>query len=382
MKIALISPPWIPIPPAGYGGIESVVYHLAEGLKAKGHEVILYATGDSNVSVDLRYFYKKSLGRDALLEKEHIFFFLSQMHFALKDMPKDVDIIHNHCEYAGMYLLDQLKTPFIHTLHGAFYKAFSQHRDTPDHSLEAYRETLQFFNRHPFISISNNQRTGMPNLNYIDTIYNGVNLADLPFQETSQDYMCWLGRYSVSKGLDKAIEVAKKTNKKLVFSASLHKSREALFQEQIMPYVDNKQFFYQTETTTAQAKSDLIKNAKLFLFPLQWEEPFGIVMAESMACGTPVAAYARGSIPEVVRDGVTGFLVNPSDEDIRGDYVVKKTGIAGLAEAVQRIYALSPTEYQQMRKTCREHVEKYFTVEKMVEAYEKAYQQVLTQGKA
>ena len=123
------------------------------------------------------------------------------------------------------------------------------------------------------------------------------------------------------------------------------------------------------------------QNAKLFLFPIEWEEPFGLVMIEAMAAGTPIVAFARGSVPEVIKDGETGFIVNSSDEDKRGDWIVKKVGIDGLCEAVERIYSMPKDHYRQMRKNCRGHVEKFFTIEKMIDNYEMVYKQITNSGK-
>ena len=129
---------------------------------------------------------------------------------------------------------------------------------------------------------------------------------------------------------------------------------------------------------TTPRREEVMGRAKCLLFPIKWEEPFGMVLIEAMACGTPVVAYARGSVPEIIKDGETGFIVNSSDSDIRGDWIVKKTGIAGLCEAVEKIYSMSKVEYQKMRHACRTHVEANFTVEKMADNYEKVYQKILS----
>ncbi len=318
MKVAVISTPWVPLPPIGYGGTEKVVYNLSENLRKKGHQVIVYATGDSKITSQLMYHYPKNLGVNMLTQKSHVYYMLNHVFHALKELPKDIDIIHNHCEYSAMYLLEQFNKPFVHTLHGAFYSSYDQDQKSTDTYIESIRETLALFKHQPFISISDYQRQGMADLNYQATVYNGININDFLFDEIGSDNISWVGRFSPLKGLDIVIQVAQKMGKKLVFSFFVNESRRQLFEEIIKPSID-----YQTilpvEINNNGQKNAVFGKSKLFLFPVQWEEPFGLVMIESMATGTPVIAFARGSVPEVVKDGETGFIVNPSDSDIRGD---------------------------------------------------------------
>ena len=382
MKIFLLSPPWIPLPPSGYGGIETVVFNLSEGLQKKGHQVITFCTGDSRISSELRYFYKKSLGVDLLLEKSFALYFLNHIYNALKDIPSDVDILHNHCEMPAMHLLDSVKIPFVHTLHGLLPKKeeFQNEKgETISFSLRANYEILNMFKKHPFVSISNDQRKAMPDLNFVGNVYNSVDTSQYRFDEfVNEGEMLWLGRYSPQKGLDQAIGVAKQTNKKLVIAVRIHGKRAEQFKNEIQPQIDGQHIICIGEIEGQDKKNSLLNKSRLFLFPIQWEEAFGLVMIESMACGTPVVAFARGSVPEVVKDGKTGFIVNSSGDDIRGDWIIKKTGIEGLCEAVERIYAMPEGEYKQMRKNCRTHVEQNFTVEKMVDNYERVYKEILS----
>ncbi|MBI4089217.1 MAG: glycosyltransferase family 4 protein [Candidatus Levybacteria bacterium] len=379
MKIVLLSPPWIPLPPKGYGGIENIVYNLAQGLQKKGHEVIVYATGDSKISGELRYLYQKSLGIDTLLEHSYGLLFLNHIYHALQTLPPDTDIVHNHCEYFAMHLLDSLKTPFLHTLHGSFCPDSKKNSDNS--SINTYLETLSLFKNHSFISISNFQRQGNPNLNYIGNVYNGINIDDYSFYPTSQDHLSWLGRYSPIKGLDVAIKLAKTVGKKLIISASVHAQRQDDFDQKILPEIDGKYVILAEKQKNNAEKSKFYGDSIAFLFPIQWEEPFGLVLTEAMACGTPVIAYSRGSVPEIIKDGETGFLVNPSDNDIRGDWIIKKTGLEGLREAVERIYSLPRDKYLQMRKNARSHVEKSFTIDKMVSGYEEIYKKIISKAK-
>src|SRR3989344_3197287 len=182
MKIVLLSPPWIPLPPTGYGGIERIVYYLSEGLKSKGHNVIVYATGDSRISSELRYFHKKSLGIDTILDHGHSLLFLNHIYHAIKNLPKDSDIIHNHCEYFAMHLLDKIDIPFAHTLHGSF--SIDPQKDPKDNGgIQAYLETLSLFKNHNFISISEYQRSGNNELNYAATVYNSIDIKEFDFYE-------------------------------------------------------------------------------------------------------------------------------------------------------------------------------------------------------
>lgn len=383
MKIAIFSPPLISLPPVGYGGIENVVYNLTEELHNRKHEVYTYATGNSHISANLKYFYNKSLGVDLLLEKSYIFYFLNHVYFALKNLPSDIEIIHNHCEMAAMHLLDQIDIPFVHTLHGPLpsrsdFLDSSGNMIPTKYMTRANYETLNLFKHHHFVSVSNSQRKAMPDLNYRGTVYNSVDIHQLKFYETNnEDYFFWLGRYSPQKGIEKAIETAKLTSRKLIIAAKVHEKRFAQFDSEILSKIDGEKIKFIGEVNSTENKCQLMGKSKLFIFPIQWEEPFGIVMIEAMACGTPVVAFARGSVPEVMKDGETGFIVNSSDNDIRGNWIIKKTGIEGLCEAVERIYAMPEEEYRQMRKNCRAHVEQNFSVERMVDAYEKVYEEIL-----
>src|SRR3989344_964955 len=376
MKIAIINPPWITLPPYGYGGREKVVYDIVEGMVKKGHDVTLFATGDCKVSSKLDFYYPKALGNNSDI-KQNPYNILNHLHYSLKKVEGKFDLIHFHLSGITLYFASFVKTPFLFTLHGAYFK--NQEKDQFG-SIESGRNGLIQFKDYPYVTISNNQREGIVELNYIKTIYNCITLSEFNFSENGSGDMVWLGRVTYTKGVDLAIEVAKKTKKQLNLACFVDLADKGYFEQKIKPQLDPQLTKVYAEVKEKNEKSDYLGNAKVFLMPIRWNEPFGIVMIEAMACGTPVIAFANGSVPEVVKDGETGFIVNFSEENKRGNWIVKKTGIEGLQEAVEKIYSMPEDQYRQMRKNCRAHVEKNFTVDRMVNEYEKVFQQLVENG--
>lgn len=363
MKIAQLVAPWICVPPKGYGGTELIVYNLVEGLVKKGHEVTLFASGDSKTHAKLHAVFPKALGNSGKLKYQPLNPLLH--YIECFERATEFDIIHNHAQYIAMFLADLVKTPVIHTIHGSFSK-----KDVP----EEKRQTLKKFSDHNFVSISNSQRRGEESINYLATIYNGLDPSEFEFSEKAGNYLCWISRIVQKKGPDVAIKVASKLKLKLHMIGPIDPIDKPYYLSTIKPLIDTAPFGLITfkEAISRNNQSALYKNALCTLYPISWEEPFGLVMIESMACGTPVIAYNRGSAAEVVKDGVTGFIIDPDDEDRpgKGTWVIKKQGIDGLVEAIKRIGEID-------RKSCRAHVEKYFTVERMVEEYESIYKKVL-----
>lgn len=353
MKIAILAPPWIAIPPIGYGGIEQVVYNLTENLVKKGHKVMLFATGDSKTSAQLRFVYKKSLGNNWLI-KQNPYVFLEHIYGFLKEINKEkYDIIHNHAQYIPQFFLDLQKTPYIHTLHGAFYKNL----ESPSGLINYKRKVLLKFKNHPYVSISNYQRTALPELNYIKTVYNGIDPKNFKLGSGKNGYLAWLGRITPNKGVDIAIRVANKLKIPLKIAAFVDQGADGeYFKKEIEPLIIKSSYIELIkEISNPEEKTEFLGNAIATLFPIRWHEPFGLVMVESMASGTPVIAFNKGSVPEVIENGKTGFIVNNEEEMI---------------EAVKKINTID-------RKYCYQYAISNFNVDKMVEGYEKAYKKVI-----
>jgi len=372
MKIALVAPFEETIPPTAYGGVEWIVYELAHGLGKKGHTVDLYATGDSLQQPEYNLYVTapKSLRVDPVLGVEKSMREAAKLYYLGKTVQQlqsqKYDIIHSHCGWRFLTLSPLLTDPILMTHHMPLSIPFQSF----------------IFNEYknlPYVSISDNQRRDLPYLNFITTVYNGIDINRFPFYDDvaqEDNYLLFFARFNHEKGGLEAIQVAERTQKPLKIGAKVDLIDRDYF-NQAKPHIDNKIITFMGEVIQAE-KDKEYQHARALLVPIMWEEPFGLMFVESMACGTPVITFSRGSSPEIIKDGETGFLVNQSDEYIRGEWIIKKTGVEGLCEAVERIYAMSEEQYRQMRRNCREHVEKHFTSEKMVEEYEKVYEKILT----
>jgi len=281
------------------------------------------------------------------------------------------DLIHfqTHDFYTTLPFVKNLPQPKIFSLHN-IVNTFQRNL------FLKYANYYPYLSNSHFIAVSKFQANQLDLLDKTRVIYHGTNIQEIKYNEQPNENICFCSRISKNKGIDLALKTAVLLRKKIIFCGRKSTENVNFFDQELLPLIDNLNVVYIDNTERKEAL-ELFKQSKVFLFPIQWDEPFGLVMIESMACGTPVIAFARGSVPEVIKDGETGFIVNPSDEDIRGNWLVKKTGIEGLCEAVERLYALSEQEYRQMRQNCRAHVEKNFTVEKMVDEYEKVYKQIL-----
>ncbi|MCL5114107.1 MAG: glycosyltransferase family 4 protein [Patescibacteria group bacterium] len=366
MKIAQLAPPWISVPPTGYGGTEMIVHYLTEELVRRGHDVTLFASGDSKTKARLSSVFKSAIGNSGELKNQPLNPLLH--YIECFEQASKFDMIHNHAQYYAMFLADLVKTPVVHTIHGSFSK-----EDVPQADK---RQTLKKFKDHNFVSISNSQRRGLNILNYVATVYNGIDISEFPFSSKKGEYLCWMGRITQKKGPVDAVETAKILKMKLKISGAVDPIDREYCETVLKPLIfdqKNNGLIEFKEEIKREEKALLYRDALCTLYPIRWEEPFGLVMAESMSCGTPVIAYNYGSVPEIIKDGVTGFIVDPDDEprSMKGSFIIKKQGIEGLVEAVKRIKEID-------RAACRRHIEENFTIERMVDGYEKVYHEIIS----
>ncbi len=345
MKIGMIGPIWYRIPPKGYGGTELVVYNLVNGLVDKGHDVTLFGARNSKVKAKIFPTIERPLRQDNV-EWENINYSLYHITEAF-DRGNNFDIIHMHLnksqDYISLPLAQESKTPVVSTLHFSL----PTREIHPDRYL-----MLSKYRNLPFVSISNSQREGIK-LNFIGTVYNGLDLKLYPFVENPSDYFVWIGKVNPVKGTKEAILAAKKANVRLKVVGAVEKAIPHLrsyYEREIKPFIDGKQIQWYGEIELSE-KTRILGRAKGFLNPIKWSEPFGLVMAESLACGTPVIAFNRGSSPELVVNGKTGYLVKDIPEMVEKIKIIDKIN----------------------RENCRINVEKNFSIEKMVESYEKSY---------
>ncbi|PMB51785.1 glycosyl transferase [Fischerella thermalis CCMEE 5201] len=340
MRIAQIAPLWERVPPPAYGGVELVVGLLTDELVRCGHEVTLFASGDSITSARLESVYPQALRLDPNVKEYNVYetLLLSRVY----QQAQEFDIIHSHVGYPALIYADFVTTPTVHTLHGIF---------TPDNE-----KIFSTSYKQPFVSISNAQREPKLGLNYVATVYNGIDIDSHQFYPQPQDppYLAFLGRMSPEKGPHIAIEIAKRAGIPLKMAGKVDQVDTDYFESQVKPHIDGKQIEFLGEASHSQ-KNALLGGALAMLFPITWREPFGLVMIESMAAGTPVLAKPLGSVPEVIVDGKTGFLCDRIE-----DFV----------EAINRIGEID-------RRACRTHVEQHFSVKSMVDGYEAVYQQIL-----
>lgn len=337
LKIAMLAPPWIKIPPAGYGGIEWVIHYLTEELVRRGHEVTLFATGDSHTSARLAATFPAQMP-----DRMGQGMFETWQAASCLRRAGEFDVIHDHSGFSAVPYAGFLKTPLVHTLHGPF------NTDTCGF-YHTFRDTAWY------VSISDYQQSCCPELRYAGTVYNPIDIAQWPFRDRTEkdDYLLAFGRLCADKGFHTAIEVARKTGRKLIVAGTVQQRYRDYYETVIKPEIDGEQVTFTGEVSLTE-KWQLFSRAQALLFPVQWPEPFGLVMIESMATGTPVIAFPEGSVPEIVRDGVTGFVVNDADE------------MAARVGDLDQIDA----------GACRQHVRDRFSVRKAVDGYEQVYKKV------
>jgi glycosyltransferase involved in cell wall biosynthesis len=332
MRIAEVAPPWIRVPPIGYGGAEWVVQQLCDGLTARGHEVVLYASGDSDTQAELRSVIPEQVPEvmgQTCYEARHV-------SFAFADMDHDrFDLIHDHSGFLGVAFSRYVRTPMVHTVHGAF----------TEHTLPFYE---QFRDAAAYVAISHYQQSmGPPGMNWAGLAYNAVAVDSWPFSTRKDDYLLFFGRVCEAKGTHLAIEAAKRSGHRLIIAGALQEPYRGYFEEHVAPHIDGEQIVFESEVSEAR-KRELFARASAYLFPITWPEPFGLVMIEAMATGTPVIALRNGSVPEIVEHGRTGFVCDTFNEFVA---------------AIGHIAEIDPAY-------CRHVVEDRFAVDRMIADYE------------
>jgi glycosyltransferase involved in cell wall biosynthesis len=298
LRIAMLAPPWIPVPPSGYGGIEAMVELLCERLVDRGHDVTLFAAPGSRSTAHVQPLLEEShpdtIG-SALQESDHVACAWEQVEQAAAQ-GHPFDVLHDHCGFTALAMADRVVVPVVHTVHGVFE-----------------RDTSRFYQRHghkaTLVAISRSQAASAPARVRISAVVpNPIAVERWPLTTQKQDYVLWIGRMDPVKGAHRAIEAARLAGKNLVLAGPVQTGQEQYFREQIEPHIDGRRVLYVGEVT-GTAKQQLYANARALLMPVRWREPFGMVMIEALATGTPVIAFPEGAAAEIVIDGENGMLV-------------------------------------------------------------------------
>jgi glycosyltransferase involved in cell wall biosynthesis len=342
MKIAQIAPPWFTVPPQGYGGSERVVAELTEGLTRRGHDVTLFASGGSSTGARLVSPLAVPPAPSDLGSGPEDLFHTTSAYLRAGEF----DVIHDHSGQAGPALGAMLGgvPPVVVTLHGPWTG-----------------ESRRFYGlvgeRVHLVAISNAQRRINTDVRYAGMVHNGLDPERFPFRSEKEDFLCFVGRASPDKGVLAAIDIAERSGLPLVMVMKVNEREELRYwTEAIAPRLTSS--VKVLLGADHALKTDVMSRARALLFPIQWDEPFGLVMTEAMACGTPVVACGRGSVPEVVVDGVTGFIVDPADP------------VGGAGAVLDRLGSLDPA-------ACRTHVERWFSTRCKTDGYEAVYREVL-----
>jgi len=334
VKIAILSPVAWRTPPRHYGPWEQIASSVCEGMVKKGLDVTLFATLDSVTGAKLEgiceHGYEEDKSVDGLVH--------SVMHIShLMEMADEFDLIHSHFDFLPLTYSKLIKTPIVTTIHG-----FSSPRIWP---------VYEKYNGHAYyVSISHADR--YEKLDYIANVYNGINISQFSFTEKPDDYLLFFGRFHPDKGPHDAIKIAKLAGKRLIMAGIIQD--EKYYEEKVKPHIDGEQIVF-VGSAGPEKRNELLGKALALLHPIYFDEPFGLGVAEAMACGTPVIAYNRGSMPELIRSGETGFLVRNADEAVR---------------AVKDLSSID-------RAYCREHAISNFSNERMVDDYYKVYEEIL-----
>jgi glycosyltransferase involved in cell wall biosynthesis len=344
LRIAMLAPPWIPVPPPAYGGIEAVVALLCDALVARGHEVELFAAPGSTSSAAVRPLlddtHPEGIER-ALYEADHVARAFGETDIAAHE-GRPFDVVHDHCGFTTLAMADRLGTPIVHTVHGPFDD-----------------ETANFYARHGakglIVCLSEAQaRDAPPDLRVDAVVPNPIDLAAWPERDAERAHLLWIGRMNPVKGPQLAISVARASGMPLALAGPVQPGFEEFFAAEVEPHLDGEQIRYVGEVG-GEDKQRLYAEAHALLMPIRWAEPFGMVMIEALASGTPVLAFPAGAAPELVAHGETGFLVDDEHE----------------------MAAMVPAALELDRARCRASVAERWAPDRVAEGYERVYQTAL-----
>ena len=353
MRIAILSPIFEAVPPKGWGGVELVVYNLVESLVKNGHDVTLFCAENYHTHARVITNGLPPANHDPKQKPEVSQEILDEKLIARQD---NFDIINAHTSHRFLYLEKKIKIPHLLTIHTIFREQWKL----------LYREHPKL----PIVTVSKAQASlsGLK-LNFIRTVYNGINIEEFDYSSKGGKYLAWLGRIVRSKGLLIAINLAKKLKFKLRFAGRFIYDSEddRIYAREIKKAMKHSLIEWVGEVK-GQKKVNFLKNALVLVNPIVWDEPFGLVVPEANACGTPVVAFDRGAMPELIKDDLNGFLINSDN-------------IGQMIQAIKQIYEMPAKKYQAMRRSCRKQVEENFTMEKMVDGYEKVYKEVISDWK-
>jgi glycosyltransferase involved in cell wall biosynthesis len=343
MRIAQIAPLAEAIPPTKYGGTERVVHTLTEELVRRGHEVTLFATGNSKTSAKLVSVYPKGLRETNAMETHGFLYSMMNMGLAYQ-IQDQFDIIHDHNVHFSLPTASIAKIPTVATLHGPFDKINRPYFNN-------------FTKNVHLVAISKSQAKIAPELGIQNIIYNGLDMKGYPFSQKHDGYILFVGRISREKGVHFAIEAAEKLNTPLIMAAKVDGNDTEYFKKEIEPRLSN-QIRWIGEVNESE-RNKLMVNAACMVHPTNWPEPFGLTLIEAMGCGCPVVAFNLGSIPEIIQNGKTGFVINPLD-------------VEGLMKGIVECKTID-------RSYCRKYALEHFSEKKMTDKYEELYEQILTQ---
>lgn len=337
LRIAMVAPPWFELPPTGYGGIEQLVADLVDSLIARGNDVTLIGAGDNGTGATYASTFPEPQAErigEPLPETLHA----ARAATLLSDL--DIDVVHDHCLASPLTAAGRL-TPTVVTVHGPVTGELGD-------LYAAFGDSVSL------VAISDAQRSFRPELNWVATVHNAIDVAGFPFQTEKEDYALFLGRMNPEKGVHVAVDVCRQAGQRLIIAAKCgEEAEQEYFEREVQPLLGpGAEYIGEADATT---KRELLRNARCLLLPLLWEEPFGLVMVEALACGTPVVTLRRGSAPEVVVDGVTGIICDePAD----------------LPAALARVTGIDPA-------ACRRDAEERFDLHVMAARYEHVYRSLV-----